>query len=348
MYRKIAAVCAILCVFFSLVSCASMKPLSEMKNVADVDYAVMDGTEYDAHVVNTDALRVGESYFIRVLYRRGGETSWRKLYDNAGISAAVDNPLYQLAFPTLLVASDPFLALLSEPAALTLSFPDFIGKSVTKALFVPIPSALPSFRGSSGDTGDTGEYGSDGQDGRSIDVHIARYYSADIPAANAENLFIVYDTISRNVWIVKSVDGTIAIDTSGGNGGDGGDGEDRKLSSPDSKQAAIGEDGAMGGRGGRGGDITVTIDGGGNLADMLRLNAAGGNGGQGGEGGEGEYSKKPGVLSGILTLLTGVNGADGKTGSGGPSGRITIKKASLDQIFLDVNNPRFDRARLRP
>ncbi len=341
-----------LCLAPVIVSCASLGPIAGIKDVTDVDWQLRTSADYErAREVLPDRLQLGHTYHIDVRYKKADsmrESVWKDLYSYEGISATVDHPLYQLDFPTLTVLPNPFLALQPNPATLTLTFPDSIGKNVAKPLVVPIPPSLPSFRGWSGQNGASGSFGTDGRDGESLDLRISRYRTDDIPSAGAEYLILAYDAISGNAWIFDPASGTIVVDASGGDGGNGGDGENRELDEDDYRDSVMGQDGGAGGRGGRGGDVVVTVDAGSDLGGLIKTNVAGGRGGKGGQGGEGEYADNPSVIGGILSIFEGITGKKGKNGTDGLAGRVSIRKGKLDRMFAGLDNPLFEPSRLRP
>lgn len=341
------AFAAILCL-----SCATVGPIEGIKDVTAVDWRLQSGTDPTTRkVINPASLQDGRTYFIDVIYTRKnlqGTTMWRSLYDYSGLTATIDNPLFQLEMPKLTVRQDPFLALRSNQATLSIEFPPSIGKTVSKTLIVPLDQDLPSFQGWSGQNGTPGLYGTDGKDGANLDLHIARYSGETPDGGVGASMVLVHDAISGRSWIIDPIHETITVNAAGGNGGNGGDGENRTLDKNGPGDSIKGQDGGAGGRGGRGGDVFVTVAQGSDLADRLKINVAGGFGGKGGKGGKGEMSEDPSVLGAILIILEGTDGEDGKKGSDGLAGRVAVKTAPLDQMFLTVNNPLFKRERLLP
>jgi len=308
-------------------------------------------SQFDAKVVNPEALVAGGTYYIGITYLKAdssGKETWHTLYDYSGISASIDNPGYQIHFPRISVSSDPFMQFTGTRGTLQLDFPPSVGKQAKKALNVPVPVKLPAFAGESGLPGNNGQYGTDGTDGRDLELEIARYNTKGTSLEAYQSLLIVFDAKSQLSWIIDARTGAVVINASGGRGGKGADGEDRTLAKNDKRNSVHGGDGSAGGRGGRGGTVSVTIAAGSDLGKRLDINILGGTGGSGGKGGSGETRTNRNLFESIMTLMGEDKGKSGEDGSNGQAGRFYILTKKMDQMFLDLNNPLFDRTRLMP
>ena len=186
--RSLHAAALSLAAFAALLSsCASMKPITEIPGVMDVDWTLHDGNNSSTDAVNPLELRAGRSYYVSIRYLqqdKKGRTSWKRLINYEGVYLSAEGALWAVSGTSLLAPPDPFAAFDASGASLTVHLPLVNPSRKTKAVALGLPLFLPSFRGADGENGSDGDTaptgnpdgkdGDDGEPGASLELEIAR------------------------------------------------------------------------------------------------------------------------------------------------------------------------------
>lgn len=341
-------------------SCASMKPISEIPGVLDIDWTLHEGTNSSANARDPMELRSGKSYYAAIRYLqqdKKGRSSWKRLINYEGVYLSVDGALWSVSGNSLLAPADPFAALSPDRAVMKVHVPLGNLDSKSKEVALVLPVALPSFRGEDGDNGsdgDTslngdpdGEDGDDGEDGSALDLELARYDLSGSRFEGEEYGILVYDIRSNRLWLLSRRSTAIELDASGGAGGSGGQGASRQIPEESTETFLKGGDGGDGGNGGNGGLVHMIVSEGSSLDMAFAVNVSRGRGGKAGGGGEGDRKESGNLLVEILSTLM-VNGSSGEDGRDGAQGRFWRESKPMDSMFLGIKSPLFDRGRLLP
>ncbi len=359
--RSLHAAALSLAAFAALLSsCASMKPITEIPGVMDVDWTLHDGNNSSTDAVNPLELRAGRSYYVSIRYLqqdKKGRTSWKRLINYEGVYLSAEGALWAVSGTSLLAPPDPFAAFDASGASLTVHLPLVNPSRKTKAVALGLPLFLPSFRGADGENGSDGDTaptgnpdgkdGDDGEPGASLELEIARYDLSGTRFEAMGTAVLVHEIQTDRIWIVGSRGGAIELDASGGSGGAGGRGATRKIPEESAETFLKGGNGGDGGDGGNGGLVHMVIPEGSSADMAFAVNVSRGRGGAGGAGGDGDRKKNDNVLVEILSALM-VNGSDGESGRDGAQGRFWREAKPLESLFLAVRSPLFERTRLRP
>lgn len=341
----------------SLISCASFKPLSEIPGVEALDWELRGDPSGSGPLADPLSLEPGKTYMVTVKYlqrsKRGTET-WKNLINYRDVVLTASDGAWTVSGRTLKAPADPFAALKENGASLAVSFPGTSFGKVDKRVRTVLSRSLPSFRGSDGEAGvsgtessPSGSNGTSGTDGKNLDLEIARYDTTGTAYEFLGYALLVRDTNSGQVWLLERKSAAYIVDASGGDGGNGGNGADRKIPEGSDETFLQGGKGGSGGDGGRGGLVrfieapTSTVD------TYFVANVPGGRSGKGGSGGTGDRKKSDNLLAEIVSAFV-INGSDGDDGRPGTPGRTWREQKPLEELFVGLQSPLFDRTRLLP
>ncbi len=189
--------------------------------------------------------------------------------------------------------------------------------------------------------------GGHGSHGSSVTLQAAWYDVSGMNMSEPGPYLLIHSPSQNRYMLVAAATLPVRIDTRGGNGARGADGEDKKVK--EGQKEVYGEDGYNGGDGGDGGNVTIIFpEGHSAYKSLFQIRQEGGLAGSGGKAGQGDKAKAAKGLTGFFDALLGENtGTPGSDGRPGRDGRTEYQERALDLMFLDLNDPLFDRARLR-
>jgi hypothetical protein len=202
------------------------------------------------------------------------------------------------------------------------------------------------FSGRSGKSSGWAERGTHGSPGPMIDVEVA-YYDVTGTSLEGTGVYLLINVPQFDRYaLVNQNQGPFRVESRGGQGGAGEDGDNNYATSYEPE--VYGEDGRDGYDGGIGGVINLRYpSGAGNWRSFFDLRVPGGEGGAGGQGGRGDKLETGEGLIGFMEAVGGVNhGQSGRPGRRGPDGRIDDFSADLNSMFLNIDDPFFERSRL--
>lgn len=343
-------------VLLTLSSCASLKPITEIEGIVDVDFALHLGTASSGPEIAPDRLEAGKTYYVSVRYlqEKKDKRTWKNLYDYKGITLSVSDTAYRIEKYTITAPNDPFYIFNAKSAEITVSMPSPPGKTITKSTSLTLSGEPPSFQGKNGSPGEdgspmskNGKNGSPGADAAQFDLEAARYNTKGTKWESEGPLVILYSPQTFAVTLISPRTGRIVVNASGGSGGAGGKGADMRLAEKSPENFVQGGSGGDGGAGGRGSYAKLIVANESSVEAALVILVEGGKGGAGGKGGTGEKRKiENDILNFIAAFVT--DGPSGSPGATGPAGRVAIEKKPLSEMFLRVSSPFFERERLMP
>lgn len=305
-----------------LFSCTSMSLFHDINNATKIEYS---------YYKFPSALQVGETYNLSCWYQLGNSSKpdkWYRSNDLSGIIATVDNPCYIIQGKTLKVSPDPFILFTNTEGNIKIRRSGDSNDYEIKVDAILVRVSFV-FDGKSGEEPISGP-GKRGENGKDLELEIAHYSTKDTKLENEGDLIIVADKVSKKYWLIPENESTLQFSSRGGNGGNGSDGPSRYRSSDDPVKT-YGGNGYNGGNGGNGGNIKASFAVKSNLKSLFICKVDGGREGTGGNAGYGDY-----------------NGYKGYDGTPGNQGTVEVSDTSLDEMFLWITSPLFERSRLLP
>ena len=322
--RKVVSSSIVAAFLFIVMGCVSYKPITEIAGITEIKYELDDPL----------TLQIDELYLLTCWYKLGESSTpdkWYHLMNWEGITTAVDKPCYSINGQRLRVNPDPFTLLTDTKAIVTIKTPGHSDIQTIRINTVPKKTSF-TFNGDSGDDSILGSPGERGENGEDLDLEIAHYSTKGTQWESSGNLILVGERKSGRLWLIPEDSKALRFSSKGGSGGEGGSGRNRLKGAddPDILQQ-YGENGYPGGCGGDGGYVKAAFPSTSKLKGLFYCDVSGGNGGDGGDGGVGDY-----------------NGARGPDGFPGTRGVVAISEVPLDDMFIWVSSPLFERSRLLP
>lgn len=341
----------------ALGACASFKPLSEIPGVEALDWELREDQSGSGLLADPVSLVPGRTYTLTVKYLQRsskGTGTWKNLINYRDVVLAPSDVSWTVAGRTVTAPADPFAALAEGGASLTVNFPGTSFERVEKRVRTVLSRSLPSFRGTDGEAGASGTEsspsgvnGKSGTDGKNLDLEIARYDTTRTVYEYLGYALLVRDANSGRIWLLERKPASYVVDAAGGDGGNGGDGADRKIPEGSDETFLQGGKGGSGGDGGRGGLVRFIQAPNSDVDTYFVASVSGGRSGKGGSGGTGDRKKSDNLLAEIVSAFI-INGSDGDEGRPGTAGRSWREQKPLEELFLGVQSPLFDRSRLLP